>query len=197
MLKGELLTTSNNKDFSIKEKFTISNVFKDKSLNEEEKIFSIPIETEINIDTIRCKKDSKTKNKLNQNLKYQNSKDNYQDLIDNPKNYTNYDNNFRSTLNLKDENEKNNKNLFEKNNYYIDNLQKDFDEKANNNDLNMKNEKCKKQKKNKRVRFKSQFLSIVEIESFKTFNANMCFSDLEFVDTAERKSLCKELCVIL
>jgi hypothetical protein len=197
MLKGELLITTNNKNFSIEEKFKISNVFKDKSLYEEEKILSIPIETEININTIRCKNDFKTKNKLNKNLKHQNSKDNYQDLIDNPKNNTNYNNNFISTLNLKGENEKNNKNLFEKNNYNKDNLQKDFDDKANVNELNMKNGKYKKQKKTKRVRFESKFLSIVEIESYKAFNANMCFSDLEFVDTAERKSLCKELCTIL
>lgn len=60
-----------------------------------------------------------------------------------------------------------------------------------------KNLKKKNQKK-KRMTFKDRFIEVVEIESYKVLNANMCFSDLEFVEnSSERKSFCKEFCSIL
>lgn len=200
MLQGELLTITNNKDYSNEEKYTISNIFKDKSQFEDEKSLNIPYEKEKNIKKIKVKKDFKTRNEKNKSLKLQeiekgvNNNKNYQDLVDNPSDNTN--NNFKSTFYLKKINEDVIKNLFDKNNYN-ENIDRESDEKTNANEDNVKIFINKKQKKTKRVKFKTQFLNIVEIESYKSFNANMCFSDLEFVDTAERKSLCKELCSIL
>lgn len=209
MLQGDSPTTANNKDISVDEKYAISNVFKEKNYYEEEKnTINIPNEREINKKTLGNKKDLKIKNEVPKNVKLHilnknNNENNYQGFIDNPHYNSNNNQNYNSSYILKEQ--QNLKNIFEQINFSNNKLQNyknannEFINQRNTNEQqqNMKNIKNKKQKKTKRVKFKNQFLDIVEIESFKSFNANMCYSDLEFVDTAERKSLCKELCTIL
>lgn len=198
MIQADLLTTANNKDNSIDEKFTISNVFKDKILFEEDKASNIPFEKEINLNTIIRNKNESNNNFRNKKLT-KNNRENNQAVKDSPSDSTN-NFNYNSAYNL---NGKDHKNLFDPrdyNNHKIndDNIaQNKLYYKGGVNDQYIKNVKNKKDKKYKRVKFKTQFLNIVEIESYKSFNANMCYSDLEFVDTGERKSLCKELCTIL
>ena len=59
-------------------------------------------------------------------------------------------------------------------------------------------ENINKSKNKKKLKFKEKFLDIVEVESYKVFNANMCFSDLEFVGNSDnRKNFCRDFCVIL
>ena len=47
------------------------------------------------------------------------------------------------------------------------------------------------------MKFKNKFLDVVEIESYKSYNAAMCFSDLEFIERkSDNRSFCKEFCDI-
>lgn len=57
----------------------------------------------------------------------------------------------------------------------------------------------KKLKKKGHLTFKKNFIDVVEIESYKTLNANLCFSDLDFVENtpSKRKSFCNKFCNIL
>jgi len=189
MLQGKLPIISNNKDFSEEEISAISNVFRDKSHLEEEKIINIPNDREKRKNEISNKNELNRDNKLKINNKYNNH--HYQDLIHNPNENTN--NNYNSNTNL---NAYDDKKLFENRNII------EYEGYINPHTIQMVNPNEQKrlnkiQKETKRVKFKNHFLHVVEIESYKSYNANMCYSDLQFVDTAERKSLCKELCLIL
>lgn len=204
MFGGEIHTS--NKEISIEEKNSISNILKDQKAVEEERLFNLTEEkeketyTKINekINEIKPKNEQTMISKVQRGLK------------NNPKDILNFNEKFKSNMNnnfgLKETSPMNRNVQTEKKRNFNNNFNHPSIN-TNNQNVNIVDfkkpgytneyEKNKKLKISRRVKFKEKFLDIVPIESFKTFNANMCFSDLEFVETGERKSLCRELCNII
>ncbi len=216
-----------NREFSMEEKITISNVFIDKNILDEERDLDIIFKKISQINMSKTKYDIRTKdenikitkicNILNKDQidKFENisniddniiQNNNFnQNSITNNNHSTNflkecnedrfkdYINNNDNKIYLNNSNMLNSKNLYIKDQgYFLNNQMKiniKIEDKQQIKDFN-------KKKSIKRVKFKENFLDIIEIESYRRFNTNMCYSDLEFVEISQRKSLCRELCNI-
>jgi hypothetical protein len=77
------------------------------------------------------------------------------------------------------------------NNFFND-TQKNYE-----NEIPSKNNRLRS---NKRVKFKSNFIDYVDIESYKIYNLKMCFSDLVdelLLADQKKKDLCKEVCTYI
>jgi len=72
-------------------------------------------------------------------------------------------------------------------------------EKKNNNNNNTNNNynTNNNNKVKKRVKLKKKFLDIIDVESYKSYNAKLYYSDLELIEIKRNyKSFCKEICNI-